>query len=129
MRYEKKEFITGIIVMGVRYIERMWPGGKRSHVQKGPRTHAGEQPLLQRRTERGREGPWAVKLEEERRSERSMWMKDSQNQNEGGREIHVSDDGKRKHVFVTQNSYSYRKRVVETGCLSQVVNCNQLQHL
>lgn len=37
----------------------------------------------------------------------------------------MSEDGKRKHVFVNKNSCSYRKCVVETDCLSQVVNCNQ----
>lgn len=36
------------------------------------------------------------------RSERNVWMKDSENQNEGRREM--SENGKRKHVFVTRST-------------------------
>lgn len=42
------------------------------------------------------------------------------------RQREMSEYGKRKHVFANRNSCSYRKRVVETDCFSQVVNCNQL---
>lgn len=40
----------------------------------------------------------------------------------------MSEDGKRKHVFVSKNSYSCRKPV-ETYYLFQVFNRNQLWYL
>lgn len=40
----------------------------------------------------------------------------------------MSEDGKRKHVFVSKNSYSCRKPV-EKDCLFQVFNRNPLWYL